>query len=127
MVLDTHIFLWFDTGDPRLDDALRERMEAEPWAVFVPSICFWESLMLVQKGRLDLGPNDPINKLESFMEKTGFKEAPLTSEIAMLSRTLEFNHEDPADRFIAATARAMGLPLATADVRLKSLPWLQTI
>ena len=32
------------------------------------------------------------------------KEARLTYEIAMLSRQIDLSHQDPADRFIAATA-----------------------
>jgi PIN domain nuclease of toxin-antitoxin system len=36
----------------------------------------------------------------------------------LLSRQLALSHEDPADRFLAATARVMGLTLVTADERL---------
>ena len=55
------------------------------------------------------------------------KEARLTYEIAVLSRQLEFSHQDPADRFIAATAIYLNLYLATVDNRLTELDWLSTI
>jgi len=46
------------------------------------------------------------------------REAPLTHDIALASCRLTLSHQDPADRFIAATARVLGLTLVTADERL---------
>jgi PIN domain nuclease of toxin-antitoxin system len=42
----------------------------------------------------------------------------MTAAIALRSRTISLPHEDPADRFIAATAIEMRLPLATVNTRL---------
>ena len=53
---------------------------------------------------------------------------PLTIDIALL--TVYFPPDfpsDPMDRIIAATARAEGLPLVTADERILSCPLLKTI
>jgi len=53
---------------------------------------------------------------------------PLTLEIAVL--TAQFPSDfprDPSDRIIAATARAEGIPLVTADERIRSCPLLKTI
>jgi PIN domain nuclease of toxin-antitoxin system len=55
------------------------------------------------------------------------KEARLTYEIVMLSRQLELPHQDPADRFIAATAVHLDLALATVDNRLVGFDWLSTL
>lgn len=46
--------------------------------------------------------------------------APLSAHDweALASRQLSLPHQDPADRFIAATAQVMGLTLVTADERL---------
>ena len=45
-------------------------------------------------------------------------EAPITHEIARATRRVELSHEDPADRFLAATAQVLDLSLVTADERL---------
>jgi PIN domain nuclease of toxin-antitoxin system len=45
-------------------------------------------------------------------------EAPLTGEVAIRSRSVDLPHEDPADRFIAATAAVYGLTLVTGDGRI---------
>ena len=49
-------------------------------------------------------------------------EAPLTFDVALASRSISLPHEDPADRFIAASAKVYGLTLATADKRLSQCP-----
>ncbi len=125
IVLDTHVFIWFSMDSPSLDHRTKDALEADPRRVLVPSICLWEALMLAQKGRLGLCSSDPSRELRSFVTEAGFAEAPLTSEIALLSRTLPFEHEDPADRFIAATAFAANAKLATSDARLRRLKWVE--
>lgn len=55
------------------------------------------------------------------------REAPLNHQIAILSRQINLSHQDPADRFIAATALHYQLQLATVDARLTEVDWLQTL
>jgi PIN domain nuclease of toxin-antitoxin system len=45
-------------------------------------------------------------------------EAPLVRDIALRSREIILKHNDPADRFLAATASVYDLTLVTADERL---------
>ena len=47
--------------------------------------------------------------------------APVTFEIALESRRIQLPHQDPADRFLAATAKVLDLILVTADKRLCEL------
>jgi PIN domain nuclease of toxin-antitoxin system len=49
------------------------------------------------------------------------------SNIAYLSRSLQFDHADPIDRFIAATAFQLNIPLVTADASLQKLSWLKVV
>ncbi len=55
------------------------------------------------------------------------REAVLNNEIALLSRQIDLPHQDPADRFIAATAVFYQLTLATVDSNLTSSSWLKTV
>ena len=45
-------------------------------------------------------------------------DAPLSREVAVRSRSVRLDHEDPADRFLAATAEVYELTLVTADDRV---------
>lgn len=123
--LDTHVFIWYALDDPRLIVTVRDLLARDPEAVYVPTICIWEAMLLAEKGRIQFREGRPERMLRGYLQSSGFNEAPLTAEIAALSRTLPFEHEDPADRFIAATAHAMNGLLATSDRNLRALPWLR--
>jgi PIN domain nuclease of toxin-antitoxin system len=55
------------------------------------------------------------------------KEAPINIEVALLSRKINLPHEDPSDRFIAATASVFGLVLVTEDRRLQEIDGVQIL
>lgn len=56
-----------------------------------------------------------------------FREAPLTHEIVLAAHELPLPHQDPADRFLAATACLLDLVLVTADERLLGLGEIATL
>ena len=74
-------------------------------------------MVLAEKGRIGLQP-DPPHWIRTVYRAVPFKEAPLNHEVAMESRLMDLPHQDPVDRFLAATARVYGLTLVTADERL---------
>ncbi len=55
------------------------------------------------------------------LTQTTLREAPLTNEVALEVSKIQFSHRDPADHFIAASARVFDLTLVTADSRLLGL------
>jgi PIN domain nuclease of toxin-antitoxin system len=56
-----------------------------------------------------------------------FREARLTYEIVAAAQELPLSHQDPADRFLAATAGVLGLTFVTADHRLLGLGTIATL
>ena len=54
-------------------------------------------------------------------------EAPLTIEVALAIPSINFSHGDPADQFIAATAKVFDLTLITADDHLLKLPGIRVL
>jgi PIN domain nuclease of toxin-antitoxin system len=74
-------------------------------------------MILAEKGRVVLQP-DPATWLRTVFSKVDFHEARINHEIALRSRDLRLRHQDPADRFLAATAMVYQLTLVTADRRL---------
>ncbi|MGD1919242.1 MAG: type II toxin-antitoxin system VapC family toxin [Pleurocapsa sp.] len=126
LLLDTHIWLWYLQGNDRLSDNLQQIMASAETELWLSPISIWETLILAEKGRIELNC-DPTVWIKRYLRSLNFKEARLTYEIAMRSRQIELSHQDPADRFIAATAIELGLTLATVDSRLLGLSWLSTI
>jgi PIN domain nuclease of toxin-antitoxin system len=83
--------------------------------------------MLVTLGRLT--PNGtPESWLSELIEKSGVVVRDLTPAIAVLSTQFpeSFPH-DPADRLIAATARAEGIALLTRDEKIQASPLVKTL
>ena len=61
------------------------------------------------------------------MSDLQLSEAPLTVEVALAIPTISFVHADPADQFLAATAKVFDLSLITADEHLLKLPGIRTL
>jgi PIN domain nuclease of toxin-antitoxin system len=77
----------------------------------------------MHKGRVQV--DDPPSWVEQAAEQ--MKEAPLTGEIVRTSFALSLANADPADRFLAATAKVLKLTLITADKRLLGLGEISTL
>lgn len=123
ILLDTHIWIWLNDASHLVPRGMSVKLAGSPLALSVVSI--WEAMMLLDKGRLR-SALPPEQTVRTWLTNP-VRIIDLTPETAILARTLVFAHEDPADRFIAATAYHLQVPLATSDQRLFTLPWLKTI
>jgi PIN domain nuclease of toxin-antitoxin system len=121
LLLDTHIWLWSLLDPARLGSRVREALEAHEHELWLSPISVWETLVLAERGRLALAP-EPETWVRTSLARSPVIEAPLTIEVAIESRRVNLSHEDPADRFLAATARVYDLTLVTADARLLAVP-----
>ena len=126
ILLDTHIWLWYALGNPQLSERLRSVIAADSTELWLSSISIWEVLLLAEKGRISL-QLDPVEWIDRSIQALAMREVPLDRQIAILSRKIELPHQDPADRFIAATAMHHELTLATVDTHLTGASWLQTL
>lgn len=124
LLLDTHIWLWSLGRPERLGRRLRQELVDRRHELWLSPVSAWEALLLNARGRIRLHGN-----LEAWLERATahLKEAPLTHEIVLAAHQLPLPHHDPADRFLAATAKVLGLTLATADERLLGLGEIHTL
>jgi len=115
LLIDTHVYLWSVTDDPKLTKAARKLiLEAEE--VFVSSASIWEAAIKVGLGKLQAD----VDMLVSEIEVSGFKELPVRAVHAALVRSLPDIHRDPFDRLLVAQAMSEPLRLVTADGYLSS-------
>lgn len=125
LLLDTHIWLWAAVSPERLLPRVkRALMKAE--ARCLSPVSLWEALLLAERGRIDLGAQ-PVEWLRLRLRESPMTNVPLDREAALVSRSLELEHEDPADRFLVATAIVHGLVLVTADQRLIEAAGIPTL
>ena len=120
LLLDTHIWLW-KVGEPeRLKKRVATAIQDERNELWLSPISIWELQILVKKGRILL--DDDIDAWVSrTLTQTTYREAPLTFEVTLEASRMRFSHRDPADHFIAASAKVFDLTLVTADPRLLAL------
>ena len=126
LLLDTHIWLWYALGDSQLSENLQSLIAADTTELWLSPISVWEVLLLTEKGRISL-QLDAATWIDQSLKALEIHEAALNHQIAILSRQVNLSHQDPADRFIAATALHYQLQLATVDAHLTNVDWLQTL
>jgi PIN domain nuclease of toxin-antitoxin system len=126
LLLDTHIWLWSTLQPqrltPRVDKALADP-ENELW---LSPVSVGELIVLLRKGRIKL-PKDVAVWVAKTMQEFALTEAPVTVEVALAISSINFPHGDPADHFLAATAKVFDLTLVTADEHLLHLPGVRVM
>jgi PIN domain nuclease of toxin-antitoxin system len=81
----------------------------------------WELALLAEKDRIELDPDVGVWMTDA-ITTLSLREAPVNLAVALESRKLSVETSDPADRFIAATAKVYEALLVTADRKLKKIP-----
>lgn len=114
VILDTCALLWLAQGGGELSADARKRIAGAP-AVFVSAISAFEIGIKCRKGKLTL-PARPDEWLETVLTHHGIRVIPVDARIAMAATELPEIHGDPCDRMIIASAKAMNLPVVTADL-----------
>ena len=117
LLLDTHILLWSLLEPERLSDNVTRELENPANEIWVSPITTWEIIILAEKGRVELN-DEPFVWIQNVLNSMPFKQAALNHEVAIQSRLIKLPHQDPADRFIAASAAVYDLILVTSDKNL---------
>ena len=109
-LIDTHIWIWSVLEPGRLSKRVARVLSAAENEIWISPVSSWEILLLSDRGRLTLEPDAQVWLWASI--------ARATHEVVMEIHKIDLPHRDPADRFLAATARSFGLTLVTADENL---------
>jgi PIN domain nuclease of toxin-antitoxin system len=117
ILLDTHVIIWSAAEPDKISKEVIEELVNDNNELWFSPISIWEILLLAEKKRIMLKP-DPEKGVRNLMKQLPLREAALNQEVAIVSRKIDLPHNDPADRFLAATAMVYNLVLATADKRL---------
>jgi PIN domain nuclease of toxin-antitoxin system len=121
ILLDTCAALWMANGEDISERARREIEDAAGrGSIFISPISAWEIATLVRKNRVKLSMS-PEAWFDALLRLPGIRLAPLPPATLIASAFLPGDPpSDPADRIIAATARAENLVLITRDQKLLS-------
>ena len=126
-LLDTHAWFWYLEGKRKLSHrAIRIIGDTNPHDLYLSPISVWEVGMLFRKGRLTLAKQFD-DWLSDAISHLPLRELALSNVVATRAYYIPLEHDDPADRLIAATAVVHNLTLITADHRLVGHDWLKTL
>jgi PIN domain nuclease of toxin-antitoxin system len=101
LLLDTHVFLWYITADPKLPESFRAATQDASNDVFLSSISVWEAVMRTAHGIAAL---------------------PVDEGAMVYLAALPPIHRDPFERLLIAQAKQHELTLMTVDQLFSAYP-----
>lgn len=116
ILLDTHAYYWFITGDDRLPEHVKNRIEEEE-TVFVSIASFWEMAIKSSLGKLKLPAS--IKILMEDCAEYEFTILPINGLHLERLGKLPFIHRDPFDRLLICQAQEEKLSIITVDENIR--------
>lgn len=119
LLLDTHILVWFLTGDSKLSSNAFNMIMSQDNTVYYSPLSIWESEI-----KNMLHPNDfPFSgkDLDDLSKSSNLLFLPLLSNQITLLNTLNYSekaprpHKDPFDRMLICQAKAENMLFLTHD------------
>lgn len=113
-VIDTHVLIWYFTGNKRLPDDLKmtiDQVRQQGGRILVPTIVLAEALVVAVKGRVVFDFDHLYTQIQTEPEfRIVSFDADIFAETLRIQKIPEIH-----DRIIAATARFYGANLLTKD------------
>lgn len=119
ILLDTHIFLWFISGDTKLSTDVRDAIRDPDNEVYLSAVSVWEAIIKYQLGKLPL-PESPETYLPKQRELHQIGSLVLDESSVVQLAKLPPLHRDPFDRMLICQALQNGLTIATVDSAVRA-------
>lgn len=118
LLLDTHVFLWWNEASPRLSRGAHRLLADPANGLFLSVASAWEIALKVQTGKLVLPIPAPVY-LPSRVNHYGIEILTVTLEHVLASSALPSHHRDPFDRMLVAQAQVEQLTVVTHDSQVR--------
>ncbi len=120
LLLDTHAFIWLDSGDARLSAAALAACKSPANSLHLSLASGWEMQIKIQLGKLTL-PLPLAEVLRDQQQRNGIVLGPVDLDILALE-TLQPLHRDPFDRLLVSQAMRRGFHLVSHDPEISRYP-----
>jgi PIN domain nuclease of toxin-antitoxin system len=115
LLLDTHVFIWWDDESPALADQLQEAIADPANDIYVSAVSVWEIAIKRRRGRIAFARG-----IKESVARNGFYDLAITPEHAEHAGGLPLYHRDPFDRMLIAQSVLEGMALATQDAAMRA-------
>ena len=124
LLLDTHVFLWLNTEPERLGDSIA-LIEDRRNELLLSAVSAWEIAIKHALGKLPL-PERPERYVPARMRAIQASGLAIEVGHGLAVAQLPLLHRDPFDRLLVAQAKALTVPILTADPAVAEYP-IQTM
>jgi PIN domain nuclease of toxin-antitoxin system len=121
LLLDTHIFLWFISGNPQLPSHWQSQIQDPANRVYLSVASVWEATIKYQLGKLPL-PESPEIYLPKQRDRHQIDSLTIDEGTIQQLPTLPVLHRDPFDRILICQSIQHDLTLMTVDREIKQYP-----
>ena len=112
-LIDTHIFLWFISGNSKLSKSMKQKIEDINTPCFISIASFWEITIKKQLGKLELKLS--LKELFQYAERNNIEIIQIAYDHLNQLSKLPNIHGDPFDRLIASQVISEKLTLLSVD------------
>jgi PIN domain nuclease of toxin-antitoxin system len=126
-VLDTCSYFWLVDDQTKLSTVALSAIGDPNNSLHLSAITVTEIHRLVRKGKISIhAPNGLEDWFHKGLSQHGVICEPITLAIAHAAEMLPAIHNDPADRFILATANVLGGKILSPDTIMPHYPGVAT-
>jgi len=114
ILLDTHVFIWWDGEDPALSNDLRAAISDPANEIYVSAASVWEIAIKRRRGKIAFA-----HGINEAVMRNRFLDLPITPDHAEHAGGLPRHHGDPFDRMLVAQAMFEQMTLGTQDAMMR--------
>ena len=117
LLLDTHIILWYISGDEKLPKDIITIINDNSNRCFISIASIWEIAIKLSLKKLEI--KGGLGTIEDFLNNNDFELLPIDFDDTKVLLNLEFYHRDPFNRMLISQALASNLKLISKDNQFK--------
>ncbi|WP_193198022.1 type II toxin-antitoxin system VapC family toxin [Nostoc sp. MG11] len=121
LLLDTHTFIWYVTGNSRLSNQVIELINNENNQILLSIASLWEIAIKQSLGKLSFSQPFEIFITQQ-LNLNDFSLIDITISHITVVATLPLHHRDPFDRLLIAQAVTENIPILSADKIFNAYP-----
>jgi PIN domain nuclease of toxin-antitoxin system len=112
-LLDTHTFLWFVSGSPKLSNLAQNLIENDHHDIYFSIASLWEISIKIAIGKLQI--RGAYETVIDDLTNNEVRILPLNFSHTVCQTKLPFHHHDPFDRILVSQAIIENLNFISCD------------